>query len=110
MTNEISKTPPAEGTRANVVRPKRWENPFDPEISESDIEKILDLPLFRKIDRTGFPATGSLRDIVANDTRILNYRRGDIIVRQGYYGNSVFIVIKGTWRNRAEWQLSLSCE
>jgi len=101
MTNEISKTPPAEGTRANVVRPKRWENPFDPEISESDIEKILDLPLFRKIDRTGFPATGSLRDIVANDTRILNYRRGDIIVRQGYYGNSVFIVIKGTIRRVA---------
>ena len=78
-----------------IQRPQRWDKPFGPEMSDEDLERILDLPLFRTIDASQFPPHLALADIIRNDARIVRYRRGDIIVRVGDYGNSVFLIISG---------------
>jgi len=61
-----------------------------------DINRILSLPIFKAIDKNDFPEDLSLEDIIANDGRIVKYRHGDIIVRKGDYGNSLFVILKGS--------------
>lgn len=78
-----------------IERPKRWDNPFDPEIREIDVERILSLDMFAKLDIEKFPASAPLRDIVRNDTRFRRYRNTDVIVREGDFGTSAFLVVSG---------------
>lgn len=81
-----------------LQRPERWDNPFSPDLTLEDIERVLGLPPLSDIDPETFPATASLRDIIRNDTRIRRFEPGDIVVRQGDYGNSAFFVLSGVAR------------
>ncbi len=81
-----------------INRPQRWDNPFDPDMSETDVDRIMDLDLFRDMDTSKFSETVGLRDIVRNDTRIQRYGPGDIIVRTGDYGTTAFLVVSGNIR------------
>jgi Fe-S-cluster-containing dehydrogenase component/CRP-like cAMP-binding protein len=67
-------------------------------MTEEEVDRLLQIPLFRQMDPTRFPKNTSLRDILLNDGRVRKFRKGDIIVRQGDYGNSAFIVLSGTAR------------
>lgn len=81
-----------------IQRPERWDNPFIPDMSESEVDRIMDLDMFRDMDTSKFSETVSLRDIIRNDTRIRHYKRGDIIVRTGDYGTTAFLNISGKIR------------
>ena len=81
-----------------VQRPRRWDSPLAGEMTEEEVERILASPLFDSIDPGQFPSSLSLRDIVRNDARIVRYGRGDIVVREGDYGGSLFVVLGGTLR------------
>ncbi len=81
-----------------IERPQRWDQPFGPEMTDSDIDRVLGLAIFKDIDETQFPRDQSLRDIIRKDGRIENYQRGDIVVREGDYGNSVFVIMMGSIR------------
>ena len=78
-----------------IDRPQRWDQPFDPEMSDADVERMLSLKAFQAIDATAFPKGQSLRDIIKYDARIRRFQRGDIVVRSGDYGSSVFVIIQG---------------
>lgn len=78
-----------------IQRPERWDNPFCPDMSESEVDKIIGLDMFRDMDTSKFSETVSLRDIIRNDTRIRHYKKGDIIVRTGDYGTTAFLSISG---------------
>ena len=78
-----------------IQRPERWDNPFNPEMSDSEVDRIMDLDMFRDMDTSKFSETVSLRDIIRNDTRIRRYKQGDIIVRTGDYGTTAFLGISG---------------
>ena len=91
----------AEST-IEVRRPRRWDVPFGAEMNQEEVERLLRLELFREIDRDRFPAHLSLADILLNDTRVVRYERGDIIVREGDYGNSAFILLRGSVRVAVE--------
>ena len=67
-------------------------------MTDGDVERILGCELLRDIDATQFPENQSLGDIVRNDSRIVRYMPGDIIVREGDYGSSVFAILDGTVR------------
>ena len=45
-----------------------------------------------------FPKRTPLREILRNDARILKFRKGEIIVRQGDYGTSAFLILRGATR------------
>jgi Fe-S-cluster-containing dehydrogenase component/CRP-like cAMP-binding protein len=90
----------------NIKRPQRWDVPFSSELveppvapmTEADVERLLQIPLFRQMDASRFPPGTSLRDLLLNDGRLRHFKQGDIIVRQGDYGSSAFIVLSGSAR------------
>ena len=85
-------------TVAMMARPQRWEAPFGPDMTEADVERLLGLPEFQAIDGDSFPKHTPLSGVLQNDTRIMRYRPGDIVVREGDYGNSAFLVMSGKVR------------
>jgi len=84
-----------------VRRPKRWDRPFDPSMTTAAVEWVLATSIFRNIDSSDFPPGVPLPEIVRNDARIVTCRPGEIVVREGDYGNSLFIVAEGTVRTIA---------
>lgn len=81
-----------------INRPQRWDNPFAPDMTDSDVGRIMDLEMFRDMDTSKFSESLSLRDIIRNDTRIRLFNKGDIIVRTGDYGTTAFLIISGDIR------------
>ncbi len=81
-----------------MERPRRWDAPFDPAMSDSVVDALLERPEFSSIDASRFPGAAPLRGILQNDCRIGFYQPGDIVVREGDYGNSAFLVLSGTMR------------
>ena len=77
-----------------INRPQRWDNPFG-EMTRDCINTVLSINPFNLMDPTRFPSNLKLEDIIRNDTRILNLEEGAIIVREGDYGNSAFIILSG---------------
>ncbi len=88
----------AEQTPVGIQRPQRWDEPLSPDMTEADVDHILKTPPFSQIDPGRFPATLPLRDLLLNDTRIVRYGAGDIVVRRGDYGSSAFFTLAGALR------------
>src|SRR3954465_12643020 len=80
-----------------IPRPQRWDVPFG-QMTEMDVDRLLTIEPFRGIDASAFPPTVPLRGILRGDTRIGHYQTGDIVVREGDYGNSAFLVLSGSVR------------
>lgn len=81
-----------------IDRPKRWDHPFDPAMRESDLEWLMSLDRFAEMDQSRFASSATLKDILRNDSKINRYEAGDVIVREGDYGSSAFIVLRGKVR------------
>ena len=80
-----------------IPRPQRWDVPFGP-MTEQDVDRLLGIEPFCGIDATAFPPTLPLRGILMGDVRIGHYQAGDVVVREGDYGNSAFLVLSGSVR------------
>jgi Fe-S-cluster-containing dehydrogenase component/CRP-like cAMP-binding protein len=63
-----------------------------------DVAYLLSYPPFSQLDPKLFSVSGSLEMILQHDARIVRYDPGDVIVREGDYGNSAFIVLRGNVR------------
>jgi Fe-S-cluster-containing dehydrogenase component/CRP-like cAMP-binding protein len=83
---------------ATLNRPQRWDQPFGPDMSDEDVAMLLARPELAAIDQSKFPANTPLAGILKNDTRIMRYHPGDLIVREGDYGNSAFLILDGALR------------
>jgi Fe-S-cluster-containing dehydrogenase component/CRP-like cAMP-binding protein len=79
-----------------VPRPQRWDVPFGERMSDAEVDLLLGVEPFRRADPTAFPPALPLRGILRNDTRIVHFDNGDLIVREGDYGHSAFMVLDGT--------------
>ena len=71
-------------------------------MSAPDVDRVLSSSVFRQIHPGDFPNDLALKDIIANDGRILHCVRGQIVVRRGDYGNSLFVILKGAVRGIAQ--------
>lgn len=81
-----------------MERPQRWDVPFDFNMTDGDVSYLMGIAPFNDIEEQKFPKNLPLRDIVKNDTRIVNFKRGDIVVKEGDYGNSAFFILEGDVR------------
>ncbi|HER25962.1 MAG TPA: 4Fe-4S dicluster domain-containing protein, partial [Rhodospirillales bacterium] len=81
-----------------ISRPKRWDTPFGPDMTDENVDRVIALPLLADIDAERFSNTLSLRNILKHDSRIIECKRGDIVVREGDYGHSVFFPMSGNLR------------
>jgi Fe-S-cluster-containing dehydrogenase component/CRP-like cAMP-binding protein len=90
----------------NVKRPQRWDVPFWRELPEgfaneiapADVDRLLSIPLFKAMDPARFSPSAQLRDILLNDACLRRFKKGEIVVRQGDYGNSAFVILDGSLR------------
>jgi len=82
----------------SLERPQRWDAAFDPEIKPEAVARILQLAPFRDMNPESFPKRLSLADILQHDVRIRRYRPGEIVVREGDYGTSAFMIMTGSVR------------
>ncbi len=79
-----------------IPRPQRWSVPFADEMSDEQVDALLARPPFSLIDASRFPPRLPLRGVLKNDTRLRLFQTGDIVVREGDYGNSAFIILSGS--------------
>ena len=86
----------ALGTR--IPRPRRWAVPFSDKMTDERVAELLKFSDFCKIDPERFPARLPLQGVLRNDTKIRSFEKGDIIVREGDYGNSAFLILYGQVR------------
>ncbi len=80
---------------ATIDKPQRWDEPFSRDMTDSDIDFVLSIAPFNDMDASRFPDSFPLAEIIRNDTRVLEFSDGEVIVRQGDYGNSAFVVLLG---------------
>tara|TARA_B100000676_G_scaffold32829_1_gene31016 strand:+ start:5627 stop:7333 length:1707 start_codon:yes stop_codon:yes gene_type:complete len=78
-----------------IDKPQRWDEPFSRDMTDTEIEFVLKHSPFKEMDASRFPDHFPLSEIVRNDTRLLEFSDGELIVREGDYGNSAFVVISG---------------
>lgn len=78
-----------------ITRPKRWDHPLDPTMEDRAVEWLLSQPPFSQMDQQRFSNSAPLREVLRNDTRIMRYEPGDIVIREGDYGSSAFLVLTG---------------
>ncbi|MDP6517883.1 MAG: cyclic nucleotide-binding domain-containing protein [Alphaproteobacteria bacterium] len=67
-------------------------------MTDADVESLLETPEIAAIDADAFPNHTPVSGILRNDTRIVEAKPGDIIVREGDYGNSAFLILDGALR------------
>ncbi|MBT5469874.1 MAG: cyclic nucleotide-binding domain-containing protein, partial [Nitrospina sp.] len=79
-------------------RPQRWDQPFGSDMTDEDVERLLSIPEIQAIEADKFPSRISLAGILRNDARIMQYKAGDIVIREGDYGNSAFLILNGSLR------------
>ncbi len=89
----------ATGPPANFVRrPERWDQPLDVSMSDADVAWLRTRQPFASLDWTVFPKSTPLDGVLRNDCRMLRCEPGEIVVREGDYGSSAFLVLAGCVR------------
>lgn len=81
-----------------VARPQRWDAPFDADMTDADVDALMSVPEIANVRVEAFPRHIPLRGILRNDARIVSLQPGDIIYREGDYGNSAFLILSGAAR------------
>ena len=76
-------------------RPRRWSVAFSEDMSDAAVQRLLGIAPFRHMNAASFPRSAPLADILRNDAGIRRYKKGEIIVREGDYGTSAFMVVSG---------------
>ncbi len=87
-----------ENSFAMMARPQRWDSPFGPDMTDFDVEMLMGLPVIAAMSPERFPKHTPLTGILKNDTRLLDFKAGEIVVREGDYGNSAFLILDGNLR------------
>ena len=85
-----------ENTSTQIQRPQRWDEPFDLAMRDRDVDLLLKLEPFSQMDASLFSPAIPLKGLLKNDCRILKLKQGDIIVREGDYGSSAYLILEGT--------------
>ena len=83
---------------ATLSRLKRWDTPFSPDMTDEEVQRLLEVKEIAEIDRDKFPVSTPLEGILKNDARTVRYEAGDIVIREGDYGNSAFLILSGDLR------------
>lgn len=77
-------------------RNRRWDRAFgDEPLDAATVARVLAVPAFANVSPTSFPAHLNLEDLIANEGRLRHCKRGEVILRKGDYGNSLFIILSG---------------
>ena len=79
-----------------VRRPQRWRTPMDASMNDADVLWLRSREPFANMDAKSFPRSVPLEGVLRNDCRIRRCEPGEIIVREGDYGDSALLVMAGS--------------
>lgn len=79
-------------TSVFIHKPVRDDARFGPEMTEEALSRLLSLEFFQDLDPVRLDA---LRDLLRRDARLVRFRRGDIVLREGDYGNTAYLILSG---------------
>lgn len=79
-----------------IKRQQQREKLFDEHMRDADVAQLLRIRPFKAMDASLFPAKNSLSKILKTDTRIRRFDAGEVVVRQGDYGDSAFLILAGS--------------
>lgn len=68
--------------------------PMSPGMSAAALRSLVDHPFFQDLE-PGFRASARFEKLLRTHSRIVECQEGDIIVREGDWGNSAFVVLRG---------------
>ena len=71
---------------------------MDVSMTDTDVKWLRSREPFASMDTSRFPRTMPLEGILRNDCRIHRCEPGQVVVREGDYGNSAFLVLAGSVR------------
>ena len=71
---------------------------MDPSMNDADVAWLRSREPFAGMDAKSFPRTIPLEGILQYDCRLHRCQTGEIVVREGDYGNSAFLVLAGSVR------------
>lgn len=94
MNSQVGR-PGMNSTTSMIAKPQRWSEPFGEPMQDDWLNHLLQIEPFRSMDAARFPKSIPLEGIIQNDCRILELKSGDIVVREGDYGSSAFLVLQG---------------
>lgn len=63
---------------------------------EADVDWLLTQPPLSELDPSVFPKATPLRGILRNECRIRRFQPGEVILREGDYGNTAFLMLSGS--------------
>lgn len=75
--------------------PARWSEPLDPNMNGGIVSRLMDAAPFTEMNPESFSESVPLSGILMNDSRLHELEKGDIIVREGDYGGSAFMIVSG---------------
>jgi len=78
-----------------IKHPARWSEPLDPNMTAGMVDGLLKVAPFTSMAPESFTESTPLSGILLNDSRLHELEKGDIIVREGDYGGSAFLIISG---------------
>lgn len=78
-----------------LKRPQRWEAPFGDSMTDAVAADLLRRAPFAAMEAARFPPSLPLEGILRNDTRVVTYHDGEMIIREGDYGSSAFLILEG---------------
>ena len=99
------KTKPSD--QIAIDRPERWDHPLDRDMLTRDVRWMLNQPPFSEMNPDVFPSHSSLEDVLRHDCRILRFEPGEIVIREGDYGGSAYLVLRGSVRAFLEAHLTV---
>ncbi len=80
------------------LRPQRWDQPYGDDMPPAMVDRLLEVAPFVDMEPRVFPRSTPLRGILLNDTRVVRYEPGQLVVHEGDYGDSAFLVLDGSLR------------
>ncbi|KAA5541381.1 cyclic nucleotide-binding domain-containing protein [Roseiconus nitratireducens] len=81
-----------------VQRPSRWDQPLDASMSDADVAWLRTRGPFNTMNASSFPSATPLEGILRYDCRLHRAEPGEVIVREGDYGSSAYLVVSGSVR------------
>jgi Fe-S-cluster-containing dehydrogenase component/CRP-like cAMP-binding protein len=64
-------------------------------MTDVELDSLVEFEAFDILD-DAFRRSSAFRGVLANHTRLIDYREGDIIVREGDWGSTAYFIVSGT--------------
>ena len=78
-----------------IRRKKPTDVPFSPDLSEVQLTELASHRAFNDLEAK-FRSSKAFRHILKNHARVVRCQDGDIVVREGDWGNSAFLIMSGS--------------